>query len=718
MHLKQNIGFHNKFHIEVRDAITGELKQEAVAYNIVLNRMLTLLMNRSTFSTNIHFGTGTGVTDPTRTGLFTFLGTKVSAIHSVDRAIPIGSVTKKIVLAPEEFVGSTITEVGIASSGTAANLCTHALLKDAEGNTISITKTSTDIITIYATLYIDTGARLSQIGTGGRPGSVVASGLGVFYDWLYDGSTAGISSFYIRYHSGDIPSVPSTVYNGQIFSVSGASVTTNPANYSFTQVLTRVPVGSANGPIRSIIMSGGDPLTMVQFIFPIPGVWEGFNVVADPLGTGDGVKKLFDFKWDGIIPGTATIKVDGVAIDPAQVVITPVRGGIKEMIGADGCTGTIEFPWPDKESSIFGNNTSSSSYKRITTSYFTDDGVYAGMTGVGTTTDYNGNAYVVLPSKKFAFVYSDTDGIHTFYFRGINSLGLPITGRLNPVSVIANNLSMIQVAPNGKFVVVTPRVGSSSIFYVYRIDNEDTNPTLTLVSTTNPGFQVFGAPNVSPDSKWVALAAYISGDYAIYPVDPTTAALGLPVVKNAEMAIYKKPYYTRWSDDNAYVTIMAITGGLALYEWDAVNGLFGAKIDISGFGALTYDMAQPLFISKDSKHVICFNNTANSYKIGELDKINKIVKNIRTIAVSNAILAGTYASNYASKFSPSGKYFVWSNGSSAYTSPYSNTPLWNVEFLTPPAAGAVITADYTVPYIPKTTDYILDGSITMSFTGA
>jgi hypothetical protein len=39
----------------------------------------------------------------------------------------------------------------------------------------------------------------------------------------------------------------------------------------------------------------------------------------------------------------------------------------------------------------------------------------------------------------------------------------------------------------------------------------------------------------------------------------------------------------------------------------------------------------------------------------------------------------------------------------------------NIEFNTPLSEGAIITADYTVPYIPKTEDYVLDVTMEIQF---
>ncbi len=57
---------------------------------------------------------------------------------------PISKWTRKIVLNPEEYVGKSITEVGISDTYSTTKsksyINTHALIKDAEGNLLSIEK--------------------------------------------------------------------------------------------------------------------------------------------------------------------------------------------------------------------------------------------------------------------------------------------------------------------------------------------------------------------------------------------------------------------------------------------------------------------------------------------------------------------------------------------------------------------------------------------------
>ena len=151
--MKTKIKVHNRFDIELRDAETNELKVKGVAENIVLDRMYTRLCSMNSYFTNIVFGSGTGTLDPTRTTLFNRIDSaSASTVETKNRVEPL-YVTKRCILSPESYAGQTFTEVGI--SETTTNINTHALIKDSEGNPLSITKTDLDVLTIYATVYVE-----------------------------------------------------------------------------------------------------------------------------------------------------------------------------------------------------------------------------------------------------------------------------------------------------------------------------------------------------------------------------------------------------------------------------------------------------------------------------------------------------------------------------------------------------------------------------------
>ena len=113
MEIKQKVNIHNRFDVHIDNIETGE-HLEFVGYNIILDQMWTRLCAGSSYFSNIHFGTGTGTPTPARTSLFSHLGTKSAVTEETIKALPVSSWKRKIVLNPEEYVGETITEVGIA----------------------------------------------------------------------------------------------------------------------------------------------------------------------------------------------------------------------------------------------------------------------------------------------------------------------------------------------------------------------------------------------------------------------------------------------------------------------------------------------------------------------------------------------------------------------------------------------------------------------------
>ena len=169
MNVEQKVNIHNRFDIHIDNIETGE-HREVTAYNIVLDQMWTRLCGGSSYFVNIHFGIGTGTPIASRTSLFAHLGTKTAVDVEQVKALPVSRWKRKVVLNPEEFVGQTITEVGIAFGATASNLLTHAMLKDAEGNPISITKSDTDVVTIFATVFVTINNQAGVIVTGKQIG--------------------------------------------------------------------------------------------------------------------------------------------------------------------------------------------------------------------------------------------------------------------------------------------------------------------------------------------------------------------------------------------------------------------------------------------------------------------------------------------------------------------------------------------------------------------
>ena len=143
---------HNRFDIFKKDARTGKEAQVAYAENIILNSLWSRLP--SAFASYIIIGTGTGTLDPTRTTMFTRLANLPASSNTYtylpnDRA---WSRRMGAIITETQYNENYITEIGVGYDTSNAPV-THALIRDMNGNPVSIEKTDTDIITFYATIY-------------------------------------------------------------------------------------------------------------------------------------------------------------------------------------------------------------------------------------------------------------------------------------------------------------------------------------------------------------------------------------------------------------------------------------------------------------------------------------------------------------------------------------------------------------------------------------
>lgn len=284
--LQQNISIHNRFDIEVKDSITGKIKQKATAYNMILDTMWVRLCGGDYFFKTIVIGTGTGTLSKTRTGPFTYLTYKNVVPVEIIRAFPVSSVKNKIILSPEEFVGSVITEVGVAYS--TSSMVTHAMLQDAEGNPISITKTAVDIITIYATIF-STLNETPDIELLGIPDrnlliSYLTGGSGPSNYLYFLPSKYGENKGYSN--GSDSPDVPNKIWK---------------------TTLGRLPTTSLNAHLQYVQCND----TFRMKLTDITG-FNGQPYTGVSLGSGDDVKKLFPIPSLNLIDLSITVKIDGL----------------------------------------------------------------------------------------------------------------------------------------------------------------------------------------------------------------------------------------------------------------------------------------------------------------------------------------------------------------------------------------------------------------------
>lgn len=305
MNVSVGAGIKNKFTIVVEDIETKE-KREYTAHNIVLNSMWSRLVNFQPFFVNIHFGTGSGTfDDPTRTSLYTHLGTKAATTEFQTRALPTSQWRRKIVLNPEEYVGATITEIGVAYGSTASNLVTHAAPKDSEGNPIAIgPKKDTEIVTIYADMYFV----LQENMYGGKIKWVTPLANNELLSYLMGGSYP-TQQFRVGKNKRDGNGVVSS-FLGQSSNILPANWIKDITNKKVTTPVMRLGATIGNGDIWEIGL--GISYGTFRAVLPIDGVHKNYPIMNSAIGTGDGDKVNFDISHKPIVVSSETIYVNGV----------------------------------------------------------------------------------------------------------------------------------------------------------------------------------------------------------------------------------------------------------------------------------------------------------------------------------------------------------------------------------------------------------------------
>ena len=350
MELKTGVTFHNRFDIEVRDKDTNELKYQGHAENIILDRMYTRLCNFDSYFTNIVFGSGTGDLSPSRTTLFNRVGYKSATTEEIVKGFPVSKWTRSITLAPEEYVGVELTEVGISNHDTYIN--THALIKDAEGNPLSIVKTDIDVVIIYATVFIELANKSENVYWSNLPNN------NILLNYLC-GSSFSDPNIVVGNSAVNCPN-----YIASIVGSNTSTRVSNPAAKVAT-FSTRFGVDSGNSQFNAIREIG--LVNLLRAKLPEDDVFTSYNLKDIPLGIGDGIENAFEIPNEDI--NNLIVKIDGVQVsnysyEPgllSNVIrnltqIADIESITTDLKGLDGSSGYVS-PY-STEVSIFKPNIS------------------------------------------------------------------------------------------------------------------------------------------------------------------------------------------------------------------------------------------------------------------------------------------------------------------------------------------------------------------------
>lgn len=313
-----NASIHNRFDIEVVDAKTGKVKQKAQAFNVICNTLWSYALKTDAGSSNtssmyfqyIRYGSGAGTPAATDTNLFNQVGYKSAAntVFTEDKENLVYSVRKSISILESEHVGVELTEVGI-SKNSSSGLCTHAMLQDMNGNPISILKTDTDIINIYATVYAHFPEKYRTFS---EDNNIMLANMD---QWARHFCGIDNESYYPRVPSQALLHYAPTLSGGNdTFKPVGASVTIDAASRKATYKYNRFTAAYNNLPGGSRYVTVGNAGSTSGYIGTALAVIKtpGTTVHDEAVGTGDGTTVDFATKFD--CPKNATVKVDGAAV--------------------------------------------------------------------------------------------------------------------------------------------------------------------------------------------------------------------------------------------------------------------------------------------------------------------------------------------------------------------------------------------------------------------
>lgn len=336
-----NADIHNRFDIEIVDSVTGRIRNKVRAYNLICNSLWTELEKSRTTSNHMWFykityGRGNGTPASEDSDLFS----TIDSVQATDLTYGWSYensccwIRKSIHIDELTSIGETISEIGIRSY--AGVLCTHAMLQDMNGNQISIQKGDTDILNIYATVYVHFPKELVDINNAIQVDLRSIRTNYSFIRWLAgDVNSSYYSCDGLRVFNplkGRFDSNDSYVsYSGptptQI--VGTRSYEPNIKKYTLTG---RCPYDENNG-FNGIgwwtVLSGAYSYRRNAYLWPqvaikaIPPVFNGSKIVQESIGTGDGVTVDFATNFD--YPINAKVYVDGVLSNDVVVENVPLK---------------------------------------------------------------------------------------------------------------------------------------------------------------------------------------------------------------------------------------------------------------------------------------------------------------------------------------------------------------------------------------------------------
>jgi hypothetical protein len=663
MEIKQNVNIHNRFDVHIDNIETGE-HRELVGYNIILDQMWTRLCEGSGYFSYIHFGTGTGTPTPERTRLFSHLGTRRAVTEETIKAFPVSSWKRKIVLNPEEFVGSTITEVGIAHYSSSNDLVTHAMLKDSEGNPISFTKTSTDVVTIYATVFITLTNTIPELKWIGMPYN------NQLINYL-TGSNAPSGSFGL-----------STIENpaSKLGTSPTVTWTSDAPNRKRKTNTVRFGTTSGNGNIKYL-----DFTNLFRLELPAPGIFSGQPYTDVNVGSGDGVTKSF------ILP-SANIRQSSLVIKKNGLTVSNYITNIKNQERNSRIANPASLPKDASDVALTPDGTvmaaahwdspQVTTYDWINEEWVKRPDPASRPAGVCNGVALTPDGLTVAVAHRSSPYVTTYDWIEGAWVKRPNPASLP-TSECYGVALTHDGTVMAVAYDNSPYVITYDWIEGA---WVRR-----PNPASRPASTGN-------GVALTPDGTVMAVAHYGSPYVTTYDWN------GTEWVKRPDPA--SLPAGTGWRvalTPNGLTMAVAHANSPYVTTYDWIEGAWVKRPDPASFPAGT---GRGVALTPDG--LIMAVAHSDSPGVATYDWVNE-----EWVKRPDLAFLPTSANGVA--LTHDGSVMAVAHGSSPCVTTYIGLPFTQITFDTPPALGDAITADYTVDGVHKTDQYVIDVSFAIQF---
>ena len=582
-----------------------------------------------------------------------------SADEQIIKAIPLSTWKRKIVLNPEEYVGNTISEVGIAFGAINTNLVTHSLLKDSEGNSISIVKTDVDVITIYATVFVTFDTSNPNLRYINLPSS------NTLVNYLVGGGSAPTGAFSLNDVQLASPVLGST---------SNVTWSSDTANKQRKTNVPRFATTVGNGHVKFLEFTN-----VFSLVLPYSPVFNGQPYSGVNLGVGDGIRDTWDLPSANVKQDTISMRLDGVL--SSLFTLSNFQSNFRGSLPISGITGNaykVCHPSPNLVAFSFYSSPGVLVYDLVGSNWVSRPP----MLNLG-----QSNGVALTPDGLVvAFLEFNTSKIHVYDWNGSSWVARP------SITTSSSYQKHIAISQDGLRVVT---VGDGEL-----VNSYDWGEAAWIKRTVPSGVGTIGqCVAITRDGLCFVVGGF-NNTGAIYDWS------GSAWIKRSSSGISMSSNVKGCSITNDGITIAFITNDspyIYVYDWNgsswvaratpsSLPSTYGNDISLSNDGFI-------IGVAHSSSPFISFYDWNGSAWIRRSNPSSLPAGGAASISMALDGLGAAVAYTNA----PYGHVYKTSKN------------FTRVKFNTPPASGVTITTDYTVDGVHKTDQYVIDVSFAIQF---